>query len=389
MPDKLRLLVIIPDKLSDLINKGEITARYYNPGDLFDEVHILMTNDDKPDLGPLQKTVGRAKLFVHNLPAGLQVFLTSLAWRPILLKRWAKKGIELARRIKPSMIRCHGNYLNGYLAAQIKRTLRTPYVLSLHTNPHENRKYWSYGWKEKAIAYSSVSIEKVAVNYADVVIPVYKSICSYVRCFKIQRVEAIYNIVNPQFLRKKEDYSLHNPVKIISVGRLILGKCPDNLIRAIRNLNVELTSIGNGPYMDYLHRVSEKTGVLKKVRFVPFLPNDELCLMLPDYDIFAIHSDYQGIPKTILEASLVGLPIVLNKRKDTQVPELQGDWLLLVENTSKGYQEALNKLIENDHLRKSLGRRAYVYARQHWAPEKMEKKVEEIYREVLKNAATY
>jgi hypothetical protein len=39
-----RLMVIISDKLPDLVKKGEITPRYYNPAELFDEVHIVATN---------------------------------------------------------------------------------------------------------------------------------------------------------------------------------------------------------------------------------------------------------------------------------------------------------------------------------------------------------
>jgi hypothetical protein len=63
-----RLLVIVPDRLSDIAGKGEVQPAYYNPGELFDEVHILMTNDDRPPIEPLQYMVGRAKLFVHNSP---------------------------------------------------------------------------------------------------------------------------------------------------------------------------------------------------------------------------------------------------------------------------------------------------------------------------------
>ena len=115
----MKILVIIPDRLSALIEKGEITARYYNPGNLFDEVHILMTNDDKPNLTDVQKTVGDAELYLHNLPA--PSFIKTFGWRPWLLKGWAKRAVDLARKIRPELIRCHGNHLNGYAAAMIKK----------------------------------------------------------------------------------------------------------------------------------------------------------------------------------------------------------------------------------------------------------------------------
>src|SRR5262245_23958563 len=111
-----RLLVIIPDRLSDLASKGEITDRYYNPGELFPEVHIVMTNDDQPDPAAVQATVGSAKLFLHNLSAGKELLVKTLGWRPWLLKGWTEKAVALADAIKPSLIRCHGARLNAFAA---------------------------------------------------------------------------------------------------------------------------------------------------------------------------------------------------------------------------------------------------------------------------------
>lgn len=87
-----RLLVIISDRLSDLIRKGEVTPRYYNPGEHFDEVYILMTNDDRPDPGVLQRMVGRAKLFISNLPAEKRLFIRSLGWQSFLMRKWTERG---------------------------------------------------------------------------------------------------------------------------------------------------------------------------------------------------------------------------------------------------------------------------------------------------------
>ena len=47
-----KLMVIIPDKLSSLIEKGEVTERYYNPDNFFSEVHIVLTNKDTEEVIP-------------------------------------------------------------------------------------------------------------------------------------------------------------------------------------------------------------------------------------------------------------------------------------------------------------------------------------------------
>ena len=380
--------MIIPDRLSELISKGEITARYYNPGGLFNEVHILMTNDDVPDKALLQETVGQAHLHLHNIPSGKDLFLKSLGWRPALLSGWARRGVNMARQIKPSLIRCHGNHLNGFLAAEIKKVLGVPYVISIHTNPDENRKYWCFDWREKCLNYAAKSIEEVAIKYADVIIPVYKSICSYLKYLDNKKIEIIHNVVNSKFLKKKSNYSLHSPVKIISVGRLIPGKCPDNIIRSIKDLDVELTIVGDGPLRPYLENVARSAGTSEQIKFIPSFSNDKLCSILRNYDIFAMHSEYHGIPKTLLEASLTGLPIIVSKIDVELVPELGGDWLMLVENDADGYREALQKLIVDHTFRKGLGQRAFIQAHKHWEPTKMEGKYVEVYRRVMGEATS-
>jgi len=105
-----RLLVIISDRLSDLIRKGEMTPRYYNPGELFDEVHILMTNNDHPDPGMLQRTVGGAKLSIYNLPADKRLFIRSLGWQTFLMKNWIEEGLKIASHVSPHLIRVYNNF---------------------------------------------------------------------------------------------------------------------------------------------------------------------------------------------------------------------------------------------------------------------------------------
>ena len=124
-------------------------------------------------------------------------------------------------------------------------------------------------------------------------------------------------------------------------------------------------------------------GVGDRTEFYQAIPNDQLCRMLPDFDIFATHTEYWEISKAVLEALLTGLPVVLNRRLGAPVPELQGDFLLLVDNTPDGYFQALQKLLTDDAFREQLGLKAYAHAQEHWAPAKTEEKFVEIYRQLI------
>lgn len=377
-----KLLIIIPDRVSTLIKKGEVIDRYYNPGNLFDEVHILITNSDKPNKIALQRTVGNAKLYLHNLPFSHRDFLTSFGLRPWALYRWAKPAVQLAREIEPRVIRCYGDGLNAFLAYKIKEHLRIPYVVSLHNNPDEILPV-----REGNAGLSRAlmnSIKRMSLGNANLVIPVYESALAYARRMGAPNIRVIYNQLNGQHLRPKKDYELHSPVHIISVGRHFTAKNPENLIRAMKSLpNAQLTLIGDGPIQRDLERAAQDLGLSARVIFIHSMPNDDVCDLLVEQDIFAIHIDNLGISKTTMEAMLSGLPCVINQRNGPQVPELQGGHVMLVENSAIGYADALLGLIGDEKRRKELGQRAYEYARNRWAPEVTEAKYAEVYRQIL------
>ena len=375
-------MVIIPDRLSDLVRKGEITERYYNPGDLFSEVHIVMTNDDRPDIAAVQSTVGSAKLFLHNLPAGTKLLAMSFGWRPWLLTGWIDKAVALAEKIEPDLIRCHAARLNAYAARAIKQKLGIPYVVSLHINPDVDVRRGPL--RSAVIGYVSSTIEKLSLLDADLVLPVYRPIEPFLRRLGVQRYRVAYNVINPTHLGKKDDYSLHRPVRVISVGRLIAAKDPRELIEAVASLpGVELTIVGDGVVAEASRRLVAELGVEARVIFRPSVRNDELCADLPNYDIFAIRSDYFELSKSMLEALLIGLPVIINRRPGEPVPELSDKICVLIENTKEAYRTAIQQLVANNARREQLGRAAYAHANAHWAPRKTEAVFADIYRDIM------
>ena len=251
------LLVIVNDSLSALIAKGEVTPRYYNPGDFFRTVHILLTNDDRPDSTGLQRMVGTAELVVHNLPAKRDLFLLSLGWRPRLLRRWADKAVLLARSIRPDLVRCHGVQLNAFLAYRIKQRLGVPYVVSLHANPDADVRDMPTSWQDHLRGIAIADVEKVSLLAADKVLPVYESIVPYLQRLGVKHWEVAYNVINPEHVRVKDDYTLHDPPRVVCVGRQFEFKNPENIIRAVARLGaVHLTLIGDGPYHERLEEAA-------------------------------------------------------------------------------------------------------------------------------------
>jgi glycosyltransferase involved in cell wall biosynthesis len=89
--------------------------------------------------------------------------------------------------------------------------------------------------------------------------------------------------------------------------------------------------------------------------------------------------------KTVIEASLAGLPIILNEHPIEPIPEYEGEWLLLCDNTPEGYKSRILRLIESEALRTQYGQRAYNHAIVNFNPITMENKIVNIYKKIIEN----
>ncbi len=380
-----RLLVIIPDRLTALVEKGEVIPRYYNPGNLFDEIHILSTTDDAADVERVRPMVGAARLYLHRLPAGVALFLGTLGWRRPLLERWLRSGVRLAERIKPDLVRCHGNFLNGALGARVKQALAVPLVVSLHVNPEDDLRrlyHWIRDFPTRLALELHKSVERACLREADAVICVYPYLAGYASRYGARRVEVIYNVLQENRITLKTDYALATPSRIVIVGRQVAHKDPRVLVRAVAAIpGVELTLIGDGPLHTPLRQLAEALGVSGRTRFVPAAPNDALCERLASFDVFASVNSYGGVSKSVLEAMAAGLPLLANARTAETEPVVTGCGVF-VPHSVDGFREGLVRLLADRRLRETLGARARA-ASVRVGSEAMEARVVELYRSLL------
>jgi glycosyltransferase involved in cell wall biosynthesis len=384
-----RLLIIIPDRLKELVQKGEITERYYNPGNLFDEILLVKTIDDDVDVKDVQIMAGKAKLSMVDLP--MPSFKKSLGYQPWLLRNWVQQGIDLAKDFDPLMIRAHSNFSSGYLASKIKLALKVPLLVSLHTQPDVDMRGYTKWWPtwEYRLVYERYKVfENLTNRTADWMLPAYDS--GYEYCIKhgVKRAVTCYNALNPTNIVPKDDYQIHSPARILCVNRLIPWKNPEMIIKALKLLpNAELTIVGTGELSDYEREVAAEAGVSDRVHFIPSIPNNELCRIYQDFDIYSSHIEWYGIGKSTMEAFLTGLPVVLNLREGGPQPaEYNTDIMRLVPNTPESFANAFKELLENDAEREKIGRAARLNAEEKWSPRKAESRFVDVYQQALKEA---
>jgi glycosyltransferase involved in cell wall biosynthesis len=304
------------------------------------------------------------------------------------MREWSMGAVTLAKQIDPNLIRCHGAHLNAFLAAEIKKELNTPFIISLHGNPDVDylRGRLAKNFKDRLIGRCLERVEKYILKYTNHVIAVYSPIIPYLVKNKVNLFSIIYNVVGINVSIKKDYVLRSDNVKILCVGRqTVLQKDPTNIIAAVSMLpKIHLTLVGDGDLHDELVSKARKLECSDRITFIKNISNDKILSLMKEVDLYVYHSINYEISKTCIEAALVGLPVVLNDREGSPAQELLDAGFYLVNDSKDSYKLAIEFLMRDEDARTKLAHQSHKYALRNWAPEITEKKLTDLYESFMK-----
>lgn len=166
-----------------------------------------------------------------------------------------------------------------------------------------------------------------------------------------------------------ETHGIHkNDTVILYVGRLSREKNLDLLVEAFALLhkthkNTTLLLVGDFDYREELEKKVEELGISEKVVFPGRIARNTLSVAYQAADIFAFPSitDTQGL--VVNEAAHAGLPLVLC---DGEVSEVfvEGVTGIAVASNATSFADSLSRLLDDDALRKQLGKQAKIRAKE-------------------------
>ena len=361
-----KIFVIPTDPIKVFYDKGEIKERYYNPGNFFDEVHIISFCDKDIDEQKISNIAGNAKLYIHSVGAINLVSIFSIE----------KRLYELIKKIKPDMLRAYDPSLKGYLAARIGKRAYIPVVVSVHIDFDDVRKYSNNFFKRIGLL-----LEHYSLRNATEVICVTNYVAEYVRRLINRNVNIIYNkVYSEQFVGAIRGDHENKSRTILCVGRMVKQKRQEILIKAIKDLKVRLILIGNGHLRHRLERLARRLKIEDKVDFVGSVPNYQIQAYYLKADIFAIATDYEGFCIPVLEAMAAGLPIVASGIPP--IMEVAGNNGIFVRNNATDFKNAFERLLDSPDMLLEKGRLARERALKLDGNE-MEKKEVLLYKRVL------
>lgn len=158
-------------------------------------------------------------------------------------------------------------------------------------------------------------------------------------------------------------------IVILMTGRLVAEKGYRELIEAMRSVDAELWAVGGRLSSDHAESVDDliesvqHDPVLKdRIRFLGY--RQDVPELLRAADIFTLPSHREGMPRSIIEAMLTGLPVVatdIRGSREEVVPNETG--LLVPVQNPKALAAALQSLADAPDLRERMGAAGLVRAR--------------------------
>lgn len=382
----MKLAVVTQDHISSWKAKGEVLQGYFNPDDKFDSVDIILLNDDAPDIKTLATLCGNASFRLYNLPLlTKKVMLLTLGWRPFLLHLFTKALVKWSLHEPADVIRAYESNLASYCAMKLSNSLSCGFAISLHSTPDNKALYLYSTFKDRLVRRLTQRVGKLGFQGANLVIAVYKSIIPALTDELKQKTVWIPNVVGIQANYIKTSYRTEGPVRLIATGRLVLGKSPLKFIEALsQNEDFHLTIVGDGPLKDQLIKRVKELKLQSRVEFIRRMDNEQLCSALKSFDAYVFHTDYQECPKTLIEAALVGLPIVCSNDLQTQISELKELSLINYDEKLDGISHAYQQLL-SEKLRREIGLEISNKAHKIWSPKNVAIKTAKVFVSLVEN----
>lgn len=146
-------------------------------------------------------------------------------------------------------------------------------------------------------------------------------------------------------------------VAVVIVSRLVRGKGFAELVGAMREVDAELWVVGErlaSDHDDSVEHLLTDSGLGPRLRLLGY--REDVAAVLAAADVFALPSYNEGLPMSIIEAMLCGLPVVASDIAGPREQVVPGETGLLVPPRAVGpLAEALQALVLDQELRARMG----------------------------------
>jgi len=320
---------------------------------------------------------------------GVRIFSNPHFVRPVKLWKdlcalWPT--FRAVRAFNPDLIHAHSTKA-GYAARLTCAILRKPVVFTAHG--------WAFTegrglWKRRLLALA----ERLAAVATAKVICVSEHDRELALSWKVTKPDqmvVVHNGIDPRLFLEidgpspRRELCLEDLPVLTFVGRLAPPKDLLTVLEAMRGLSkVILLVVGDGELKPQVEKCVKEYGLEGQVQLLG--QRSDIPQILAASDVFVLSSLWEGLPYTIIEAMMSGLPVVATSVGG--VPELVEDGVTGFLVPPKDYQalaKALQRLLDDPELCHRMGQLGREKALREFTLDRMLRETEKVYEEVLGN----
>jgi glycosyltransferase involved in cell wall biosynthesis len=279
---------------------------------------------------------------------------------PVAQVRAFRALVAFFRAERPDMVHAHMP-ISGFLARVAARVAGVPRVAyTCHGFLFNQPGPW---WRRAA----SLAMEFVAGRLTDVFLTVSSEEAADARRLHLHaRATAVGNGRDPSIFRPNATVRARiraelgvpdERVAVVAVSRLVRHKGYPELLAAMRETNAELWVVGERLPSDHGEDMAPyfaASGLGARLRRLGY--RDDVPAILAAADIFVLPSHFEGLPMSVIEAMLTGLPVVATAIRGPREQVVEGETGLLVPPMQiSPLAAALRRLVADPALRARMG----------------------------------
>lgn len=292
-----------------------------------------------------------------------------------------QKLVTLVKKRHIDIIHSHG-YKSDILAVIVAKKAGVKAVITPHGFENvDDLKLKSFIWLGCQV-----------MRFADKVVPLSKQLIKDVEKFGIQKskLQYIQNGVDLSEVEQQENRPRvnHSAIKNIGfVGQIISRKNIKDLLDIFDSLfqtnpNIRLTLLGDGELRKELQEYSQTLSSKGCIHFLGFR-NDRL-EQLQQFDLFVMTSSLEGIPRCLMEAMAIGIPVAAYDIKGIdQLITHQQTGLLAKFGDKADLQLQWQKLLNDKNYANLLASNAKDFVYQHYSAQRMATEYEQLFKSLL------
>lgn len=328
---------------------------------------------------------GSGPVLEHYTSYGIEVRAIKKLCRDISLSNDIQAMFSIRRhlkKIKPDLVSTHSSKA-GFLGRIAARSLKIPVIFTAHG--------WAFtSGKTKKSRRVFRLLERAVLPVTDFFI----TVSEYDRQLGLKllgvpsdKIVTIHNGMPdiPDTLRANP--MQEGVVNIVKVARFDKQKNHEELLQAVRGLDsIHLHFIGDGPLQKEMKNLAENLKEAERVTF--WGSRDDVDKHLAGGQLFTLISNWEGFPRSTIEAMRAGLPVVVSDVGGAGEAIEEGvNGFKIRQGDIQTLRSRIDELVSDPQLRQRMGQAARNYYEEYLTFDQMYHTTTGVYQQVLKNKA--